>query len=55
MLALMMAFQEGGDVGRPITVVDPENEASMAFTEIARRIYEELAPKRVYRKELRIV
>jgi len=52
---LVRELREGGDVGRPIMVVDPENEASRAFTEIARRIYEELAPKRVYRKELRIV
>jgi len=52
---LVPELREGGDVGRPITVVDPDNEASLAFTEIARRIHEELAPKRVYRKELRIV
>jgi ATP-binding protein involved in chromosome partitioning len=52
---LVLELREGGDVGRPITVVDPDNEASQAFTEIARRVYEELAPKRVYRKELRIV
>ncbi|HZQ80110.1 MAG TPA: Mrp/NBP35 family ATP-binding protein [Acidimicrobiia bacterium] len=52
---LVRELREGGDVGRPITVVDPDNEASQAFTEIARRVYEELAPKRVYRKELRIV
>jgi ATP-binding protein involved in chromosome partitioning len=52
---LVPELREGGDVGRPIIVTDPENEASKAFTEIARRLYEELAPKRVYRSELRIV
>ena len=52
---LVPELREGGDVGRPITVVDPENEASQAFAEIARRLSEDLAPKRVYRKELRIV
>jgi MinD-like ATPase involved in chromosome partitioning or flagellar assembly len=52
---LVPELREGSDVGRPITVVDPDNEASQAFAEIARRVYEELAPKRVYRKELRIV
>jgi len=52
---LVPELREGGDVGRPILVADPENEASLAFTEIARRLYEDLAPKRVYRKELRIV
>ena len=52
---LVPELREGGDVGRPITVTDPENEASQSFAEIARRLSEDLAPKRVYRKELRIV
>jgi ATP-binding protein involved in chromosome partitioning len=52
---LVPELREGGDVGRPITVSDPGNEASKVFGEIARRLYEDLAPKRVYRKELRIV
>lgn len=52
---LVPALREGADEGRPITVTDPEDEASVAFTEIARRIAVELAPKRVYRSELRIV
>jgi ATP-binding protein involved in chromosome partitioning len=52
---LVPELREGGDVGRPIIVTDPDNEASKAFTEIARRLSEDLAPKRVYRSELRIV
>jgi len=52
---LVPELREGGDVGNPIVVADPDNEASRAFFEIARRLYEDLAPKRVYRKELRIV
>ena len=52
---LVPELREGGDVGRPIIVVDPDNEASQAFTEIARRLYEDLAPKRVYRSELKIM
>jgi ATP-binding protein involved in chromosome partitioning len=52
---LVSALREGGDVGAPIMVTEPDSEASQAFTEIARRLTEELAPKRVYRKELRIV
>ena len=54
-VALVPELREGGDVGRPIVVADPDHEASQAFREIARRLYEDLAPKRVYRKELRIV
>jgi ATP-binding protein involved in chromosome partitioning len=52
---LVPELREGGDVGRPILVTDPDNEASKAFTEIARRLYEDLAPRRVYRSELRIL
>jgi ATP-binding protein involved in chromosome partitioning len=52
---LVPELREGGDVGQPIVVADPDNEASKVFGEIARRLYEDLAPKRVYRKELRIV
>jgi ATP-binding protein involved in chromosome partitioning len=52
---LVPELREGGDVGRPITVAEPDSEASQVFAEIARRLYEDLAPKRVYRKELRIV
>jgi ATP-binding protein involved in chromosome partitioning len=53
-IPLVPALREGGDDGRPIIVTDPGNEASLAFTEVARRIAVELAPKRVYRSELRI-
>ena len=52
---LVPELREGGDVGRPIMVTDPDNEAAQAFTEIARRLYEDLAPKRVYRKELKLL
>jgi ATP-binding protein involved in chromosome partitioning len=51
---LVPALREGGDVGRPIVVTDPDSEAARAFTEIARRIAVDLAPKKVFRSELRI-
>jgi ATP-binding protein involved in chromosome partitioning len=54
-IPLVPELREGGDVGDPIVVSDPDNEASKCFVEIARRLHEDLAPKRVYRKELRIV
>ncbi len=54
-IPLVPELREGGDVGDPIVVADPDNEASKCFIEIARRLHEDLAPKRVYRKELRIV
>ncbi|MGH9000446.1 MAG: P-loop NTPase [Acidimicrobiia bacterium] len=54
-IPLVPALREGGDEGRPIVVEDPADEASVAFTEIARKVAEELAPKRIYRKELRVM
>jgi ATP-binding protein involved in chromosome partitioning len=52
---LVAALREGGDLGRPIVVTDPDSEAARVFAEMARRLDEELAPKRVYRTELKIV
>ena len=52
-IPLVPALREGGDVGAPITVADPDSEASQAFDHLAKRVVE-LAPKRIYRPELRI-
>jgi ATP-binding protein involved in chromosome partitioning len=49
------ALREGGDDGRPITAVSPDSEAAQIFRSIADRIATELAPKRIYRKELKII
>ena len=53
-IPLVPALREGGDDGRPIVAVDPTSEAARAFTAIAERIDVELAPKRVYRSELKL-
>ena len=45
------ALREGGDVGAPITVTDPDGEAATAFGALAERIVA-LGPARVYRREL---
>ena len=52
-IPLVTALREGGDSGMPVTVADPEGEASRAFQELAERVVE-LRPSRVYRPELRI-
>jgi ATP-binding protein involved in chromosome partitioning len=52
---LVPELREGGDDGRPIVAVDPDDEASVAFRAIAERLDVELAPKRRYRTELKIV
>ena len=51
---LVPALREGGDEGEPIVVADPENEASQVFRTMAERLDVELAPKRIYRTELKI-
>jgi ATP-binding protein involved in chromosome partitioning len=53
-IPLVPALREGGDDGRPIVAVDPTSEAAAAFAAIAERIDVELAPKRLYRAELKI-
>lgn len=50
---LVPELRAGGDTGHPIVVADPESEAAGAFGAIADRV-EEIAPKRIYSKELRI-
>jgi ATP-binding protein involved in chromosome partitioning len=52
---LVPALRAGADAGRPIVVSDPDDEASRVFHAIAERIDVELAPKRIYRTELKIV
>jgi ATP-binding protein involved in chromosome partitioning len=52
---LVPELREGADEGIPIVVSDPGNESAQAFTRIAERIDVELAPKRIYRTELKIV
>ncbi len=51
---LVPELRAGGDVGRPIVVADPDDEASQAFTRIAERLDVELAPSRVFHPELKI-
>jgi ATP-binding protein involved in chromosome partitioning len=52
---LVPELREGGDAGHPIVVTNPDSEAARAFTEIARRIVDELAPTRVYNPQLKII
>ena len=50
---LVPALREGGDVGLPVTVADPEGEASRAFASLA-AVVESMGPSRVFRPELKI-
>jgi ATP-binding protein involved in chromosome partitioning len=53
-IPLVPALREGMDIGIPLMVSDPTSEAGLAYTEIARSIAQDLAPKRRYNKALRI-
>ena len=37
-IPLVTALREGGDVGRPVTLTDPEGEAAQAFRSLAERV-----------------
>ena len=52
---LVPELREGGDSGRPITVVDPESEAAKAFAAVAETVDTELAPTRRTHPELKIL
>ena len=50
---LVPALREGGDVGLPVTVSDPDSEAAQAFAALAKEI-DNMGASRVFRSELRI-
>jgi ATP-binding protein involved in chromosome partitioning len=54
-LPLVPALREGGDSGSPIMASDPGSESGKAFAELARIIDEDLAPKRRYHPELKLI
>jgi ATP-binding protein involved in chromosome partitioning len=51
---LVPELRQGGDEGRPIVTADPSSEPARVFAEIARRLDEDLAPRKVFRKELKL-
>ncbi|HXR53875.1 MAG TPA: P-loop NTPase [Acidimicrobiales bacterium] len=50
-IPLVTSLREGGDTGRPVTVTDPDGEASTAFGSLAEHLVA-IGPARVYRREL---
>lgn len=52
---LVTELREGGDVGRPIVVSNPESEAASIFREMARLLAEEYLPTRRYNEGLKLV
>jgi ATP-binding protein involved in chromosome partitioning len=54
-IPLTPKLRDGADNGRPIVVTDPDSEAALIFAKIAETIDVELAPKRRYNSELKII
>lgn len=52
---LVQELREGSDDGMPIVALNPDAEASQAIKAIAKTIAVDLAPKRIYRPELKII
>ncbi|HEV8063253.1 MAG TPA: Mrp/NBP35 family ATP-binding protein, partial [Acidimicrobiales bacterium] len=52
-LPLVPALRQGGDVGSPIVVTEPESEIATALAELAEKIAT-MGPSRVYRSELSV-
>ena len=52
-IPLVPELREGGDVGVPIVVAEPDSEAARAFTDLADAIVA-LGPKRIYKSALKI-
>src|SRR4051812_15566752 len=52
---LVPELRAGADNGEPIVVAHPDDPASRVFTAMAERLDVEMAPKRIYRTQLKIV
>ncbi len=52
---LIPELRAGSDDGKPIMALNPGSEASVAIAAIAKAIAVDLAPKRIYRPELKII
>ena len=53
-IPLTNQLREGGDAGRPIAAVAPDSESGRIFAELARRIAEDLRPKKVFSSALKV-
>ncbi len=52
-IPLVPALRQGGDVGVPVRVADPDGEAAAAFDALAAHV-DDMGPARIYRRELTV-
>jgi ATP-binding protein involved in chromosome partitioning len=53
-IPLMSELREGGDDGRPIAAVAPDSEIGQIFAGLAKRIAEEMKPKKIFSAALKV-
>ncbi|MBM3805985.1 MAG: Mrp/NBP35 family ATP-binding protein [Actinobacteria bacterium] len=53
-IPLVEDLREGGDTGRPIAAVQPDSEVGVIFAQLARRIAEDMKPKKVFSAALKV-
>ena len=53
-IPLMSALREGGDDGRPIAAVAPDSEIGKIFHSLAKKIAEEMKPKKIFSAALKV-
>ena len=53
-IPLMSALREGGDDGRPIAAIAPDSEIGQIFAGLAKRIAEEMKPKKIFSAALKV-
>ena len=53
-IPLVENLREGGDTGRPIAAVEPQSEVGLIFAQLAKRIAEDMKPKKVFSAALKV-
>ncbi|MFM9070211.1 MAG: Mrp/NBP35 family ATP-binding protein [Acidimicrobiaceae bacterium] len=53
-IPLVEMLREGGDTGKPIAAVAPESEVGLIFAALAKRIAEDMKPKKVFSAALKV-
>lgn len=53
-IPLVEDLREGGDTGRPIAAVAPQSEVGLIFAQLAKRIAEDMKPKKVFSAALKV-
>jgi len=53
-IPLIELLREGGDTGRPISAIAPESEVGLIFAQLAKRIAEDMKPKKVFSAALKV-